>query len=264
MKFIIRAVVILLLTTQAVLGQSIKYQVAERVKTDDGEVQFAGTIHAKGFVSPPSTILLNKKVIFEADPASPFLSFIGIYRTDAGQALLFRENCGGSGCRIDPLRLILLEKHLRPQIIANDDFFSETIAPDRIRGEQKEGKIVFDLGYERGSKKTAVFEKGRLSVSMTDDTVRVLPNYQCAMLYFAADACIREHNSKIGCTDYSHADFTAGGFSGSNAETWAVRSVAHYPGFNREAFIGLCNAMCRSSDPISFEQFKLAACTNSP
>jgi len=246
----------------AAFGQPPQYDVADRRQTDFGEIQFVRKIDAEDFKGPPSTILLNGKVIFEGGVINPYLSFRGLYRASNGQVLLFSENCGGAGCRVDPLRLILLKKRSRPKHITADDFFSETLASEEIIGKSIAGKIVIDLGYFRGAKKTAIFDGRRLFIALVDDSARIIPNDQCVALYLAADACLRGHRSTHGCPDYTTTDFTTGGFLGSNAEIWAVRRASHYPGFNRRAFIQLCDAMCGSGESVSFERFKSDACNN--
>jgi len=204
---------------------------------------------------------LNGKAIFRAPEAEPYLKLHGIFRIPGGQAVLVSQNCGGSGCQVDPLSFVLLAKHAKSQVLTQVDFNSETHS---IRASEKSGTVIVDLGYYRQKKKVAVLDSEYLSIALKDVPVREMPDDQCKSLYNAADACVRDHTSSIGCFDYSTADFASGGFSGSNAEVWGVRIASHFPGFNRNGFVATCATACRSGKLESYAAFRMLTCTAPP
>jgi len=240
---------------------SATYQIEDRLHSDLGEIQLIRTPYQDGSYGPPKTILLNGKAIFKAPDDEPYLALHGIYRLADGQAILVSQNCGGSGCRISPLSFILLAKHAKPRVLTRGDFNSET---NQIVATDKSGKVVVDLGYYRQQKKIAVLDSGRLSITLTDSSIRELPDNQCKYLFGAVDVCTRDFNSSGKCVDYSTADFGNGEFIGSNADVWTVRYVSHLPGFNRSGFIESCMSACKSGAVESYEAFRSRACSLPP
>jgi hypothetical protein len=237
---------------------SAELEVADQVSTDFGELQVVRLPYEDGTYGPPSKIMLNGKEIFLPPNTEPYVSLHGTYRLRNGQAVLASSNCGGSGCRIDPLLFILLSKRGPPRVVTHPDFFSEI---NVIKAIGKSGKVIVDLGYYRQKKKIAVLELGNLSIAFKKSTNRRLIDDECKSLYAALNACIRPHSSPSGCPNYSNTDFATGGFSGSNAEVWHVRFASHYPGFNRDGFIESCNSACASGTLKSYEVFRSQACT---
>ncbi|MEA3393014.1 MAG: hypothetical protein U9R55_00115 [Pseudomonadota bacterium] len=236
---------------------SAGYVVEKALQSDLGEIQVVRSIYSDGTNGPPSTILLNGKAIFRADSKEPYLELHGLYRFSGGQAVLISQNCGGSGCRVDPLFFIVLSKESKPLVVTNKDFNSETYF---IQAKEESGKIIVDLGFFRQKKKVAVLDSGYLSVVLVEVSNQKLTDGQCGSLYKAADACVRDHSSKLGCSSYAKADFSAGGFWGSNSEVWAVRNVSHYPGFNRDGFIQACGSACTTGTLVPYEAFRDQAC----
>jgi hypothetical protein len=237
------------------------YQIEDRLHSEFGEIQLVRHPYDDGSYGPPETILLNGKTIFKAPEVEPYLTLHGIYRLADGQAILVSQNCGGSGCRISPLSFILLAKHAKPRVLTRGDFNSET---NQIIATEKSGKIVVDLGYYRDKQKIAVLDSGNLSITLTDSSIRELPDAQCKYLFGAVDVCTRDYNSSGRCVDYSTTDFGTGGYYGSNADVWTVRYASHFPGFNRNGFIESCMSACKTGTVESYEAFRSRACTLPP
>jgi hypothetical protein len=255
----LRTLTILSLLVFCGMSWSANYVVDARLHSDFGSVQVVKSVYADGTNGPPSTILLKGREIFRATPYEPYLQLHGIYRITDGQALLISQNCGGSGCRVNQLSFILLRQGSTPAVVTNDDFNSET---NVIDAKDRSGKVTVNLGYFRQKRKVAILDSGRLSIVLMDEPNQTLTNDLCMTLYEATDACIREHSLSSGCTSYAEADFSSGGFVGSNAEVWAVRSVSHYPGFNRDGFVEACGFACKSGTLVPYEVFRSQACEN--
>lgn len=255
---LVRFAIIFVSLFLSVTCRSADYEIEDRLQSDFGEVQLVRYPYDDGTSGHPSTLLLNGKTIFTAPETEPYLTIHGIYRSIGGQAILVSQNCGGSGCRVDSLSFVLLTKHAPPRILTHDDFNSEI---NVIKAKEKSGKVIVDLGYYRQKNKFAIVDSGQLSIVFKKSMNTKLIDNECKSLYEALDACIREHSSPNGCSNYSTADFATGGFSGSNADVWHVRFASHYPGFNRDGFIEVCNSACKSGMLKSYEEFRSQACT---
>lgn len=258
MNTLIRATGCISLLAVSVVSFAAGFEIEQHLLSRYGEIRLLRPIDDDGYRFPPSVITLDGRRIFDAsETTEPYVTLHGLYRTQHGQALLISQNCGGSGCRIAPLSFIVLNGKSKVEVVTSKDFNSETAA---IRAAERSGKVTVDLGYYRQKRKFAVLDSDTLRVMLIADNQRALLKEECHLLHSAAEACKREHGSPSGCTDYSAADFSAGGFSGSNADVWAVRHVSHYPGFNRHGFIEECNSACTSGTLSSYEAFQNHAC----
>lgn len=228
LSFIRAAVVCVSLLAMTAVSFAAGFEIEQRLESRYGEIRLLRPIDDDGYRYPPSVITLDGHSIFDASGTTePYVTLHGLYRTAHGEALLISQNCGGSGCRIDPLSFIVLNGKSKAEIVTSKDFNSETYT---VRAAVRSGKVTVDLGYFRQKRKLAVLDSQTLSVMLVAENRRTLPKEKCQLLHSASEACMNQHGSPYGCTDYSTADLSSGGFSGSNADVWAVRQVSHYPG----------------------------------
>lgn len=251
-----------------------KYVVRETLQTDFGRLQSVNhLVDSDGKLpevvdsapyektGPPAPILLlSGKKVFEGDEFSPYLKFLGTYSLPNEQAVLFSDDCGGSGCRIHSLHLLLLRTTGSTVAISDPNFYSETIADDEIKGRVSGGQLVVELGYENQKQKTAILASDHLRILQKAVGQTALSDQDCGVLYNLQDDCAEHRIQHPDCADIQSASENSSVLGASSA-SWALRRASHTPGYNRAGFDRMCHDACVSATKTNYAAFKGAACT---
>ena len=69
--------------------------------------------------------------------------------------VLFGTNCGGTACTFDYLHFLVLQKGTTPKVVDDKNFFSEV---GIVKPNVEKNRIVVDLGFDGGKRKTAYYD----------------------------------------------------------------------------------------------------------
>jgi len=154
-----------------------------------------------------------------------------------------------------------LRSGVKPVLVTNRDFFSETIASEEMKGKAFNGKVYVDLGYYRQDRKFAILKSDKINIHLKKSTDTSLSEDVCKGLYSTLGECANNRDDNNQCVDHSKDDFPLGTVIGSNATNWNIRWISHHAGFNSQGFSDACLTTCKSGTSLPYDDFKQKACS---
>lgn len=200
---------------------------------------------------PKDTLRVAGKPVFVDE--GNYISLYRKFQLGKAEVVLFGVNCGGTGCPNDDLHFLILRQGEKPQVVSTEDFHSVdgTIAP-----RLEDGKVIVDLGYERGQRKeAALMSDGVVAIHLTPQPVSPMDLDGCKWMHeFSMQECIAAKGSSI-----IHCESPQEWFSGAMSR--GLAALANHPGFVAKNFDAYCKAACRTGKAIAFDPYKAAVCS---
>lgn len=200
----------------------------------------------------PDTILFNGRNVFES--GASYLGFHAKYEIGDKDVLLFGINCGGSACSPDELNFLVLGAESEPKIVTTKDFYS---ADGTIKPRKEKDRVVIDLGFEKGKKKIAILESGKVVMQYTAIDATPMKLEDCQWLYEnSIRECIQLKELKLDCEENGR------NYSGGCVATMTgITALSNHPGFVSSALGDICVTACKTGKALTFEQFKRKVCS---
>lgn len=199
--------------------------------------------------APPDSLLLNDAEVFRETDF--YLSLHRYIRQNARDLILFGSNCGGSGCPQNQFYFLILEKGSPPEVVTRGDFFAY---PDELELTTEGERLILDLGFEAGKRKTASLLGRTLDITLETVPKSFIGEDYCQWLHTdALLACVDYHETDPNCVD-PQADF-------SGYLTRGISALGEHPGFVAEAFDKHCKTACSTSKPTDYSTFAREVCS---
>ncbi len=198
---------------------------------------------------PNDSLTLDGKELFRDEGF--FVSIQYYIQQDQRDLVLFGVNCGGSSCPESHYQLLILDGQNQPQLVSNEDFYA---LPGDVSINTSGLNILFDLGFDSGKRKHAVFDGDKLTVTLETVPKEYLGDEKCQWLHTdALSACTeyRDVDPKCAEPQSEFADYLTRGIEG----------MADFPGFDAEAFDRQCTNACITGKPAPFEAFAREVCS---
>jgi hypothetical protein len=163
---------------------------------------------------------------------------------------------GGSGSPPQRLHLVIVDPASGPRLETDPDFrsvdWTENVASDGNR-------LWFDLGYDEGNRKTAVFAAGGLRIDRTPAAPTPLSDEICRSVRGALQDCRARANGR-DLAGYSISRLIDDYRLLSTASRNVLRAVSHHPGFSGDEFVLACGLMSEAPAVAAYDQFAEAVC----
>jgi hypothetical protein len=158
----------------------------------------------------------------------------GVYKVKEGDVVAISVETGAKG--LPPAFYILLVDRNRIVHIDDDDFVSKDVT---FRAVQKGNDIHFDLGFDNGLRKRAIYVNGILYVGW--DRVHIastVPHEECGYVLKMLIPC----KAMPDCSDNGVRDATP------LAKVWAIPRLENMPVFKGDNFYAACAKICAAKN----------------
>jgi hypothetical protein len=212
---------------------------SERVNTRFGAVEL-GQSH---YASSHDVILVDGKGVVVRRGETILL--YGAYRVATGDVVLFSAGSDGEY----HLFFLVLRPAKKPWVLSAPDFYSANYT---MEAKQQGDRVVVDLGFERGRRKTAELKNTTLTIRYAASDARI-PIADCEWLY---------NITRTSCADIGswHLDCEGAAPVGSRADLGNITVMSHHPGFNSTRLEGICSAICGGGQAPPLSVFATDVC----
>lgn len=198
---------------------------------------------------PPDTLNMDATQVFRQEGF--FLALHQYVRQNERDLVLFSSNCGGSDCPQDQLYILRLEKDKQPEVLSKENFFAY---PENISLKAEGERLILDLGFESGQRKTATMDGKELQITLEKAEKMFLGEEDCQWLYNdALQGCQEYRDTDEKCAD-PQASFPSYLMRG-------VGALSDHPGFGSEAFGRYCFSTCDTSARPDYALFAKDVCS---
>jgi len=199
--------------------------------------------------SSPDTLRVNGKAVYAEE--GMYINLYEKFSLASAEVVLFGVNCGGTGCPNDDLHFLMLGQGHKPDVVSADSFYS---LDGTVKPRLDNGRVVVDLGYESGQRKTAQLNAGSLSIRLTPQPVSPMSLENCQWLHeYAMGECVNAKSFDANC------EAAEDNFSGVTSR--GVAALSNHPGFVEKHFHSACVTACRTGREVPFDRYKTAVCS---
>jgi len=217
------------------------YEVAQVKKTRYGKLIVA--YNGPEEVRTPGLIIFRGKIVLDQITGYKLIKRFSIGDTDA---ILVSENSGGQ--TQDRYSFILVSANREPTVATAEDF--DTADWSEAKARQVGDRILVELGYENGRKKTAELISGQVVVHLGETRGRMTKEDCDSVHDLVEKTCLESWQT---CEHaYPHGSF---------AEMSELTTLEHKPGFSKREVARVCQSACKNHmAPDLDESFKKKVC----
>jgi hypothetical protein len=205
----------------------------------------AGKLEIKKIDDIENWIILNDTTIIKKTE-EPIVYVEHTYNLLNSTVLLLGADMGGSGT-LTSYFVIELFKNGKYIISEDDEMYS---ADGKFSYSMKHGKLTVDLGYDSGTKKYAIYEKGKLHIKRVKQKKSPANEDDCNFLY---NRIYIEFVDNRNCNE---DPYEVGGMSTARS----VYALENDPRLNLKPLVEMSRKACKGRNPILYSQFRKIIC----